>query len=129
MFQSCYWTGMLLSKLRRPARPASQGNPEGGGSPGTRPAARHARRRGRRLLTRHLWQAESRAQVRFQPRTNVGIFFEKGAGIFPALANALALVGEPRAAFLDQPMFRSEVQQVAFFRDSLAIENVELRIA
>ena len=49
--------------------------------------------------------------------------------VLAALAEALAVVGEPGAALLDDPVLDAEVEQVAFARDALAVHDVELGLA
>src|SRR5512134_174608 len=53
---------------------------------------------------------------------------EKPPGVFPSLADALALQGVPRSALLDHPELRADVQEIPFARDPFAVEDVELRL-
>ena len=47
-------------------------------------------------------------------------------GIFAALADALALIGKPRARFLDDPCLNTEIDQFAALGDAFAIHDVEI---
>src|SRR5204862_3892485 len=57
---------------------------------------------------------------------DVGIFLETELGVLPALADALAVVGEPGARFLHHPGLDAEVDQLAVFRYAFAVHDVEL---
>src|SRR5262249_36144988 len=57
---------------------------------------------------------------------DVGIGLEKRLGVLAALADALAVVGEPRAGFLHHARLDPEVEDLAGFRDALAVHDVEL---
>src|SRR5262249_19646603 len=46
-------------------------------------------------------------------------------GILAALADALAVIREPRAGFLDDPGLDAEIDQLAALRDAFAIHDVE----
>src|ERR1051326_8321879 len=60
---------------------------------------------------------------------DVGVLFQELLRVFAALAQALAAIGEPRAAFLDDALVDADVDQVAVARHALAIHHVELRLA
>src|SRR5471032_2316989 len=51
------------------------------------------------------------------------------ARVLAALADALAAVAEPGAALLDDVVLHRQIEQVAFARDALAVEDVELHLA
>src|SRR6202030_785350 len=48
---------------------------------------------------------------------------------FAALAEALAVIGKPRARFLDDAGLSAEVQKLARFGNAVAIHDVELDLA
>src|SRR5271163_3666490 len=60
---------------------------------------------------------------------DVLVVFQELAGILAALADALAFVAVPRAGLFDDVVVRSQIKQIAFARDALAVENVELGVA
>src|SRR6202035_2571794 len=47
-------------------------------------------------------------------------------GVLAALADALALVGEPRAGFLDDAGLDAEIDQLTGLGDALAVHDVEI---
>src|SRR6185369_14028682 len=59
----------------------------------------------------------------------VGVIDEELLGVVAALADALALVAEPGARFLDGAALAAEVDEVALVADALAVEDVELDLA
>src|SRR6266478_9457745 len=61
----------------------------------------------------------------FELVADVFVFLQEDAGVFAALAHALAAKADPRAAFLEQAFVDAEVDQVAFAGDAFAVENVE----
>src|SRR5271157_3611445 len=69
------------------------------------------------------------AQSVFQLVADILIFFQERARVFAALAHALTAVAKPRAALLDYPLIHAEIDQIAFARNALAIDDVELRLA
>ena len=60
---------------------------------------------------------------------DVGIVLQELAGVLAALADALALVAVPGAALLDDVLRHAEIDQIAFFRDAFAVDDVELGFA
>src|SRR6185437_165534 len=74
-------------------------------------------------------QAQCFAHLGFDLRRDVLVVLEELAGVLAALANAFALVAEPRARLLDNVVVHREIEQVAFFRDALAVKDVEFRFA
>src|SRR4051794_578961 len=60
---------------------------------------------------------------------DLGVVLQVLLDVLAPLAEPLAVVGEPGAALLDDPLLDGEIQQVAGFRDALAIHHVELRLA
>ena len=55
-----------------------------------------------------------------------GVLAQESFGVFAALADALTVIGEPRAGFLDDAGVHAQVQHLAHFRDAFAIHDVEL---
>src|SRR4051794_16098522 len=85
------------------------------------------RRRYRSRL--RLDQPEQLAQLRVDGLLDVGVIPQELPRVLATLADPLAAEAEPRPALLDQVLRHAEVQQVAFFRNALAIDDVELRLA
>src|SRR5207237_5281340 len=56
----------------------------------------------------------------------VDVLGEEGLHVLPALAELLALVGEPRARLLDDAEIDPDVEQRALTSDALAVHDVEL---
>src|ERR1700730_6585281 len=54
---------------------------------------------------------------------------EELLGVLAALTEPLAAEGEPRAALLNDTLVHGEVDEIAGARDTLAIHDVELRLA
>ena len=52
---------------------------------------------------------------------HVGIVAQELPGVFPALPDALTSVGEPRAALLQDVVLGGDIDQIALFRNPLAI--------
>src|SRR5713226_3014058 len=69
------------------------------------------------------------AQGVFELVANVLVFLEEDAGVFAALAHALASVAEPRAALLDDALVDSEIEEVALAGDPFAVDDVEFGLA
>src|SRR5713101_1868433 len=65
------------------------------------------------------------AKSGFELVANVRVFLEKDAGVLAALAHALAGEAEPCAGFFDDALIHTEVDEVAFVRDTFAVEDVE----
>src|ERR1035437_9162831 len=86
-----------------------------------------SRRRLRLVLPRD--QAERLAYVGLDLRGDVLVFLQELLGVLPALADAFALVAEPRTRLLHQVSSDRQVEQVAFARDTFAIHHVELGFA
>src|ERR1700744_5358172 len=57
---------------------------------------------------------------------HVGVLHQEGTGILLALAELLALVGEPGTRLADEALIHTHVDQRAFTADPLAVEDVEL---
>src|SRR5260370_23600451 len=57
---------------------------------------------------------------------HVGIGLEEGLRVFAALAEALAVIREPGAGFLDDAGLDAEIEDLAHLGDALAIHDVEL---
>ena len=60
---------------------------------------------------------------------HVGVLAQELLGVLAALADALAVEGEPGAALLDRAALGAEVDEVALAADALAVEDVELDLA
>src|SRR3970040_632195 len=67
------------------------------------------------------------AYLRLYCGGDIGMLNQLAARILLALADALPLVAEPGTGFLDDVVFAAEVDDLAFTRDAVAIENLELR--
>src|SRR3974390_32080 len=52
--------------------------------------------------------------------------FQIGLGVLAALTDSLALVGEPRAGFLDDTRLNAEVDQLTALRHAFAVHDVEI---
>src|SRR5260370_41934322 len=63
---------------------------------------------------------------RFDLRGHVGIGFQERFRILAALAEALAVIGEPGAGFLDDAGLDAEIENFAHLGDALAIHDVEI---
>src|ERR1700735_4326328 len=74
---------------------------------------------------------QSKRLAHFHIELGHGVFvvFEELAGIFAALANALALITEPRARLFEEVAVHRDIEQVAFARNAFSIQNVELGFA
>src|SRR5436190_11767156 len=57
------------------------------------------------------------------------IFLEELLGVLAPLTKTLPAEGEPRTTLLDDPLFDSQVEQIAFARDAFAVHHVEFRLA
>src|SRR5262249_38706213 len=66
------------------------------------------------------------AARRLDARGDVRILLEERLGVLAALADALAVVGKPGAGLLDHPGLDAEIEDLAGFRDALAVHDVEL---
>src|SRR5262249_37730619 len=60
----------------------------------------------------------------FDLRHHVGVRFQEGLGVLAALADALAVVGEPGTRLLDHTSLDAEVQNFSGLGDTLAIHDV-----
>src|SRR5689334_5753938 len=103
--------------------PAAGGLPARGGGFGSGFRGRR-RRRGVRL-----YQPQCFSQIGIQRLPDIRIVFQELACVFTALADALAFVAEPRAALFDHVLRGAQIQQVAFFRNTLAVNDVEFGFA
>src|SRR4029077_16839459 len=66
------------------------------------------------------------ANFGFQLGKRVLVVFQELASILTALANALALVAEPRAGFLEEIVVYGEKEHMAFARIPFPTQDVEL---
>src|SRR5690242_5136915 len=57
------------------------------------------------------------------------MLLEELFGVLAALADALALPGEPRATLLEDVVLGGQIEHVAFAADALAVHDVELDLA
>ena len=57
---------------------------------------------------------------------DVGVLLEELLGVLAALAEALAVVGEPGAGLLDDAGLDAEIDELADLGDALAVHDVEL---
>src|SRR5713226_3242055 len=65
----------------------------------------------------------------FDRLVDLRILLEELLGVLAPLAEALAAVGEPGAALLDNPLVDREVEQIAGLRDAFTVHDVELGFA
>src|SRR5207342_2385624 len=79
---------------------------------------------GRRRRDAHLL-----ADLRLDLRGELGMLLQVFAGVVLALADAVLLVREPGAGLLDHAVHDAELEDLAFARDALAVEDVEHRLA
>src|SRR5215471_8469426 len=73
-------------------------------------------------------QAQMLANVGLDLLANIGIVLEKLLGVFSSLADALALVAEPRTALLDHILRHAKIHEVTFARDAFAVNDVEFSL-
>src|SRR5919106_4680485 len=64
------------------------------------------------------------ADRRLDRARDLGMLLQIGLGVFAPLADPLAVVGEPRAGFLDHARPAAEVQELAGLGDALAVHDV-----
>src|SRR5215468_10556314 len=57
---------------------------------------------------------------------DVGVGLEEAFGVLAALADALAVVGEPGARLFDHARLDAEIDQLAALRHAFAVHDVEL---
>src|SRR5947209_19638381 len=57
---------------------------------------------------------------------DIGMLGKVLLGVLAALADALAVIGEPGTGFLDDPGLDAEIDQLAALRDALAVHDVEI---
>src|SRR6266478_1308466 len=69
------------------------------------------------------------AQHIFQLVANVLVFLQEYPRILTPLAYALAAEADPRPALFQHALLNAEVNQVAFARNSFAVDDVEFRLA
>src|SRR5277367_1040591 len=78
---------------------------------------------GRNLFRDHAGVLPDR---RFDFFRDIGIGFHEGFGVLAALADALAVVGEPGAGLFHDAGLDAEIDQLAGLGDALAVHDVEL---
>src|SRR6185503_8163996 len=81
---------------------------------------------GLRRLRHAARDAHGLADPRLDLRGGIGVVPEELAGVVLALADLLALVGVPGAGFLDDAVQDTELDDLAFARDALVVEDVEV---
>lgn len=64
---------------------------------------------------------------RFDFLQDILMFLEKGLGIVPALAEALALEGIPGATLFENAVFRRKIENISFSGNSFAENDVKFR--
>src|SRR5512141_1447556 len=74
-------------------------------------------------------QAHRLAHLPLDLGRDVGVLGEELAGVLAALAELVALVGEPRAALADDLHVDADVEEAALLRDPEAVHDVELALA
>src|SRR4029453_19034228 len=86
------------------------------------------RRKGGRSIRRRLTLSQSQrgADLAVDLAGQVWVVLEEHAGVLAPLAEADLAEGKPRAGLLDDLLGDSEIDQVTFFRDAFAVEDVEL---
>src|SRR5262249_57460929 len=57
---------------------------------------------------------------------DVGVGPEEGLGVLAALADALAVVGEPGARLFDHARLDADIDQLAALRHAFAVHDIEL---
>src|SRR4029077_16129736 len=62
-------------------------------------------------------------------RSHLGVLAQEVPRVLSPLADALAVVGVPRARLLDDALLGAEVDELALLRDADAVEDVELGLA
>src|SRR3546814_6626063 len=73
------------------------------------------------LEHRRRHQASILADLLFDLRGDLRVLLEDGLGVLAALADALAVVGEPGAGLFDDVGLHAEVQQLAGLGDALSV--------
>src|SRR3546814_7018015 len=76
------------------------------------------------LEHRRRHQASILADLLFDLRGDLRVLLEEGLGVLAALADALAVVGEPGAGLVDDVGLHAEVQQLAGLGDALPVCDV-----
>src|ERR1022692_457706 len=69
------------------------------------------------------------SKSQFQFVAYIFVFFQECAGIFAALSHTLATEADPRAALFQHTTINTDINEIAFSRNTFAINNVELRFA
>src|SRR5213079_2093345 len=82
-----------------------------------------------RLYARGRRNADRLADLRFDLGGGVRMLLQEIAGVIFALADFLAFVRVPRTGFFDHAVRDAELDDFAFARDALAVQNVEKRFA
>src|ERR1041385_2697309 len=63
------------------------------------------------------------------PAAKLGVFLEQVLYILTSLAEAFTGIREPRTAFFYHIVIYSEIEEIALFRNSLAVHNVEFGLS
>src|ERR1039458_6440556 len=77
-----------------------------------------------RRLRRALRQSQRLAYFSVQLRHDVFVVFQELAGILASLANAFALVAEPRSGLLEDVVVHSDVEHISLTRSTLPEQHV-----
>src|SRR5258708_30518404 len=80
-------------------------------------------------LSRLACHAELLADLLVDRPEDLRVVLEELLGVLAPLAQALATVGEPGAALLDDALVDGEVEEIAGLGDPFAVHHVELRLA
>src|SRR5258708_35249978 len=89
----------------------------------------HWRRRFRRWrLAAHRYYQRT-LHVVLNALQHLRLIFQSLLGILAALTQTFTLVREPGAAFFNDTVVGSEIQQIAFARNAFAVHDVELSLA
>src|ERR1700723_286081 len=97
----------------------------GGGSPDCRLFGLSGSMLLRVLGSARCRKAECLAKLVFDFIAYVRMFAQEQSRIFSALAQALTLVGNPRAGFFQHAIRHTEVEQVTFAGNAFAVNDVE----
>src|ERR1700761_2372829 len=74
-------------------------------------------------------EAEGTPQLQIHVLPNVDVVLQELARVFATLTNAITLVAVPGAALFDDVLRRSQIEQIAFLRNALAVDDVKLGFA
>src|SRR6202035_4010158 len=75
------------------------------------------------LIGRSCDEPQHFAQVVLDPPAEVCVLPQQQPSVLTALSEALALVGNPRAGFIEHVLHYAQVEQIAFARDAFAVKD------